>query len=333
MAILRENMSHTVLSRAFRNALFIVFLGIFLFGAPAAVLYTAGYRINTRTSSVTKTSTISLATVPKKASIFLSGTLLPSVTPEVIQRLPSGSYQVRFEKEGFHPWERTLFLGEGSTTYVTAPLFLATSPTPLEETPKLQNTSTYLSPLAPSFSFIEEDDAYDTLTATTLTGKVLSLGMIPKGSYSVLVAKENGAFILNTKDATLYLATLAPTPSLHHITTTVTAWTYSSEEELFAWTDGYDVHAVSLEAREDILLTRQSDPITSLQFAHRGLSLLLAGEHALTGIDLTETESGRMQTLLATISPETKVYFTKEGDGAFLFTTTSSTWSYLPITL
>lgn len=114
--------------RRVRTSLFFVFLGVFLIGAPSIVLYTAGYRINGNTWRVQQTGVIALSTLPRGASVLLNGAPVSNTTPYVIQRLSPKNYTVTLTKSGFHPWEQTVTVDSGSTTYVTAVLFADASP-------------------------------------------------------------------------------------------------------------------------------------------------------------------------------------------------------------
>jgi len=114
--------------RRVRTFIFFIFLGIFLVGAPGIVLYTAGYRINGNTWKIQQTGVIALSTLPRGASVLLNGVLASNTTPYVAQRLSPSHYTVTLSKNGYHPWEQSVAVDSGSTTYITGVLFADASP-------------------------------------------------------------------------------------------------------------------------------------------------------------------------------------------------------------
>ena len=78
------------------------------------------------------------------------------------------------------------------------------------------------------------------------------------------------------------------------------------------------------------LITRQSDSIQSLTFAHGGESLVAASYQGILGIDLLSYLDGRMQVSLAAFTEPTEVWFSDSGNVAYI--NTGSTISTLMIT-
>lgn len=112
-----------------RKIIFFIFLGTFLVSAPTVVLYTAGYRLNLTRFSLVKTGIFSLSTTPKGAMVILDNQKTNKETPVVFDNIMPGEHIVRFEKEGYLPWEKKLVINENETTFVQKTvLFLSTGP-------------------------------------------------------------------------------------------------------------------------------------------------------------------------------------------------------------
>lgn len=111
-----------------RSGIFLIFLTVFVIGAPMIVLYTAGYRINLNTWRVQRTGVIAITTLPRGASVTINNTLAADKTPYVAQRLTPGDYDVLLQKTGYQPWNQRITVNSGATSYITALLFSNTKP-------------------------------------------------------------------------------------------------------------------------------------------------------------------------------------------------------------
>ncbi len=100
-----------------RKIILLVFLAAFAVSAPAVVLYTSGYRYNWRRNRVEKTGILKLASQPAGARIYLNGEAQPKLTPTSIFRLLPEEYVIRMEKTGYFPWNKTLEIVSGETTF------------------------------------------------------------------------------------------------------------------------------------------------------------------------------------------------------------------------
>jgi len=114
--------------RKIRSGIFLVFLTIFIIGAPVIVFYTAGYRVNFNTWRVQRTGVIALTTLPRGASVTIDNVLVADKTPYVVQRLTPGDYDVLLQKSGYKPWSQHVTVNSGETTYITALLFSEIKP-------------------------------------------------------------------------------------------------------------------------------------------------------------------------------------------------------------
>lgn len=76
--------------------------------APLVLFYTAGYRYNLKKAQLERNGTLIADSIPKQAEIFLDGVDQKDTTPTTFQYLTPGRHVVRFEKEGYTSWEKTL---------------------------------------------------------------------------------------------------------------------------------------------------------------------------------------------------------------------------------
>ncbi len=302
-----------------RRALFFLFVGIFLISAPLVVLYTAGYRFNRTSNTVLQTGTLSLASIPRGADIFLHGQDVRDTTPTVLQRLPQGTHAVRIERNGYYPWERSVHVQSGATTYITAPLFSRSEETPLKESTsawtRSENERTIAALDFPEGIRLAPTSAGVEVFTDSLTGSTL-LTLLPSGTYTPLVVSDRDLFVKNERNEIFYLS-LERAQAAYSLGRNITASAWEPDERFFAWTDGIEVRIFFTASQTQDFITRQSDILTALHFAHNGGSLLLASAGALIGIDLASYNNGRLHTTLATFSEPTSVWFSRNGDTAF----------------
>ncbi|HTK04349.1 MAG TPA: PEGA domain-containing protein [Candidatus Eisenbacteria bacterium] len=96
-----------------------LFVLAFFATAPVLIMFTSGYRYNWKRQRVQKTGLIQAETVPTGAKVFLDGSLQRKTTPASYTRLLPDDYLVRIEKKGYLPWEKTLEVKSGQTTFAT----------------------------------------------------------------------------------------------------------------------------------------------------------------------------------------------------------------------
>ncbi|HWQ99411.1 MAG TPA: PEGA domain-containing protein [Candidatus Methylomirabilis sp.] len=101
-----------------RRALLWVFIVAFVAIAPTVVFYTAGYRWNPKKGAIERNGTLIIDTVPAGASITLNGERLVDRSPVTLQNVAPGTYTIRLERDGFHPWEKTLDVRPELVTFV-----------------------------------------------------------------------------------------------------------------------------------------------------------------------------------------------------------------------
>lgn len=117
------------MKRAGRTVVFAVFLAIFLVGAPAVVLYTAGYRYNPKNGHIVRTGVLAVSSSPRGAHIILDGVDTGDSTPFVFSRITPGTYSVTLTRDGYHSYDDDVTIESGKTSYVSdIALFAANEP-------------------------------------------------------------------------------------------------------------------------------------------------------------------------------------------------------------
>lgn len=101
-----------------RRLIVITFIALFLTAAPMVVLYTSGYRYNWQKNKVEQVGVLMLDVAPKDGKIYLNNELLPDKRPLRLANLLPNSYQVRAEKDGYHPWQKNLEIKARESTLV-----------------------------------------------------------------------------------------------------------------------------------------------------------------------------------------------------------------------
>lgn len=103
------------MNRTVRGLIFWTFIVFFLVAAPLSVLYTAGFRYNTKNGSFVRTGVISVTSIPRNAEIFLNGEDTNKATPFVLKRVLPGKYDIELSRNGFHSWSGTTEVESGQT--------------------------------------------------------------------------------------------------------------------------------------------------------------------------------------------------------------------------
>jgi len=116
-----------------RDSLFFIFIGVFLFLTILISLYASGYTINLRwplsfNRLLQKTGMLNVDTNPSGAFIYLNNKPAENFsfkpwennylrTPSKIRNLAPGDYTLRLEQEGYWPFEKTIRILPGQTTF------------------------------------------------------------------------------------------------------------------------------------------------------------------------------------------------------------------------
>lgn len=118
----------------FRTLLFTFFAALFVLGAPAVVLYTAGYRYNPQNGHLVRTGALSVSSMPRGALVQWSPDDVGITTPYVYNRVMPGTYQLTISKSGYHTVTREVTVESGRSTYLSDIfLFLDAQPSLLLE--------------------------------------------------------------------------------------------------------------------------------------------------------------------------------------------------------
>ena len=111
------------MTRSLRRKIFVVFLGIFLFGGIGLIYYTQGYRIDFATLSVHKTGGVYIETSAHPVSLSLNGKIYQD-TSGFLQRgtflrtIFPKRYRLVITKDGYRPYEKNISVAPGEVTPV-----------------------------------------------------------------------------------------------------------------------------------------------------------------------------------------------------------------------
>jgi dipeptidyl aminopeptidase/acylaminoacyl peptidase len=115
------------MTRTVRSIVAALFAVAFLTTAPLVLLSTAGYRYDAAKHRVEKTGIIAVDSAPQGARILLNDVAQRKTTPASFTRLLPAEYRVRFERDGYFPWQRAVEVRSSETTFVTDALLLRDS--------------------------------------------------------------------------------------------------------------------------------------------------------------------------------------------------------------
>lgn len=101
----------------YRRYIFWGFILLFLVTAPIVILYTAGYRYNWQRGKIQETGILLADYRPTTALLRVDDAPLSKKSPARIAGLPEGRYTITLTKEGYHPWEKRLWIEPGKTTF------------------------------------------------------------------------------------------------------------------------------------------------------------------------------------------------------------------------
>lgn len=99
-----------------------LFILLFLAGGTfVAIQFAKGYRPDLQNHSLSGTGLLNITSYPKSARVIINNKLT-TVTDDKLYLLP-GNYQLKIEKDGFHPWTKTLPVKTELVTSADARLF------------------------------------------------------------------------------------------------------------------------------------------------------------------------------------------------------------------
>lgn len=107
-----------------------IFIVLFLAaGSTAGILYAKGYRPNLKEGSLQGSGLLNVTSYPKSARVIINDKLT-TVTDDKLYLYPA-NYTIKIEKDGFHPWTKTVPLKSELVSNADArlfPIINATSP-------------------------------------------------------------------------------------------------------------------------------------------------------------------------------------------------------------
>ena len=108
------------MDKRIKRLLILVFAIIFLIGGPLAIFYSQGYRFDFETKKIVKSGAFYFRTQPESCEIYLDGKLKKKTDflfgNAFVKNLLPKKYNIRIEKEGYFPWEKTLEVKEEFVT-------------------------------------------------------------------------------------------------------------------------------------------------------------------------------------------------------------------------
>lgn len=113
-----------------RQIVFRAFVLLYLVLCPLTILYALGYVLKPGTEhGITKTSVISLSTIPPGATIHVGRSRYTERTPAILRDVLPGTYDISLSLNGHAPWSRRVAVERGHATVLERILLL---PQPLQ---------------------------------------------------------------------------------------------------------------------------------------------------------------------------------------------------------
>ena len=110
------------MNKKLQRTLIIFFATLFLISVPFAIFRSQGYGIDLKNRKIVKTGGLSLKTYPKQCKIYLNEELTKKTSllfgDAFIKDLLPDEYEIKIEKSGYIPWEKTLKVDAGLVTKI-----------------------------------------------------------------------------------------------------------------------------------------------------------------------------------------------------------------------
>lgn len=108
------------MTRRYKIILFWSIVVLFLISAPVLIFYTQGYKYDWQNKKIVQTGGLFVKISPASAKIYIdkkiSGKTNFIFSSAFINGLVPGEYEIRIEKPGFHPWQKSLKIEEQQVT-------------------------------------------------------------------------------------------------------------------------------------------------------------------------------------------------------------------------
>lgn len=276
-----------------------IFAAVFLAAAPVLVFYTAGYRWNPKKEKVERNGTLIIGTRPTGARIFLNGNDKGETTPVTIQNIRPGSYNIRVQKDGYHPWEKMMDIQAERVTFANdIPLFKISEPVFAGSATSAFAEAATASALVPAPKTLHIRESPETGAFFLLDERDPGRGfLLPTGQWSIEGA-QSGRIILRDGDSWLSVDIAAETPIFQRA--------YGDRLRPFpARNDTINLMVAHGEVwlwnpkREPELLYRHSTPIADAAWHASGNAVIIATHDTMFALHV-DARGGRVRTELAT---------------------------------
>ena len=269
--------------------IFFVFVLAFLITAPLVVLHTAGYRYQLHGNKILKTGVLSISSFPRGATLLIDDHEESMRTPAVIENVLPGIHTISLKKEGYLPWNKSLEVSSGSTTFAENVVlffdepstFVGSQSVPIEKTEHtltetlFDNRRVKINPLPDRTVLAFVDDV----------GISNIIAYLPAGTYTFQDAPKNVLLLVDREHARFIVVDPNDEqPILLNVTGTQFAWNTQRPELLFS--DGFDVQTYNTSSHTKETLTRLSDPIIDLAWFPRGEVILYATTTHINALEL-----------------------------------------------
>jgi len=101
----------------YRVSIIAILTIIFLVITPLLILWTLGYRYNSKKHSIEKTGLLIVKSEPNNADIYLNNKKQKNQSPAKIKYLLSGDYDFKLEKQGYFSFDKKIAVKSGEATF------------------------------------------------------------------------------------------------------------------------------------------------------------------------------------------------------------------------
>lgn len=139
-----------------RAILFYLAVITFFILLPFILLYSFGYKLDLNRFRIAKTGLIYVKSIPDGANVFLNGKNLKKTTPLSIEGLMPGEYKLLLELEAYYPWQQTVSVFSGKTTYLDSIVLFTRNPR-LDKVNILDLDNFYIFPFDKEYAYCISD--------------------------------------------------------------------------------------------------------------------------------------------------------------------------------
>lgn len=160
--------------KIYRRVIFWVFFVLFVVSAPAAILYSQGYRFDQYRQIFIHSGSITVKSIPSSANVYLNGELQTGNSLDIINNsftlngLRPGDYTIRVSANGYRDWEKQVGVHSGISTEFWS-VFLAPDNPPVKELSASNVERFFPSPFGKHIAFVSHEQ--DKLKIFSYDGK------------------------------------------------------------------------------------------------------------------------------------------------------------------